>query len=58
MALSEADIQRARALAAAAPPLSAEQRDQIRAILTGCIPAQAPPSATAQRDPDHTADAA
>jgi hypothetical protein len=33
MVLSEADLQRAGELAAQAPPLSAEQRERLRAIL-------------------------
>jgi hypothetical protein len=41
MALSEADLQRARAAAAAAPPLSAELIARLRAVLAGCPPVQA-----------------
>jgi hypothetical protein len=36
---AEALRRRGRELAAAAPPLTPEQREQIRAILRGCAPA-------------------
>ena len=41
MALTEADLERARQAVAAAPPLTAERREQLRAILCGCVSAQA-----------------
>ncbi len=37
--LSAADLERARQIAASAPPLTPEARERLRAILAGCIPA-------------------
>jgi hypothetical protein len=42
MALTEADLERARELAAEAPPPSPELLNRIRATLTGCTPAPVP----------------
>jgi hypothetical protein len=42
MALSEADLRRAREVAAQAPPPGPELLSRIRAILTGCTPAAVP----------------
>jgi hypothetical protein len=58
MALPDSALQRARELAALAPPPDPDLLSRLRAILTGCAAAQAAPAVTAQRDPDHTADAA
>jgi hypothetical protein len=55
MALSAADLERARQIAANAPPLTTEQRDRLRALLSGCEAAQPAP---VDSDQDGTADAA
>jgi hypothetical protein len=58
VALSDADRRRARELAAAAPPPSAELIARLRAILAGAEPAQLPRAATPQQDQGGAADAA
>jgi len=60
MPLSDADLERARQMAAAAPTPSAELLTRLRAILGGCVPAQAPRAAAdGQQDAkDGAADAA
>lgn len=40
VALSAADLERARQAAAAAPPLTPELRERLHAILAGCVPAK------------------
>jgi hypothetical protein len=50
--LNEADLERARQLAANAPPLSPEAREQLRAILAGCLPAPARRPTAAPPQPD------
>lgn len=45
MTLSAADLERARELAAAAPPPGAELLARLRAILAGAEPVQLPPAA-------------
>lgn len=56
MALSAADLERARQIAAAAPEFSSEQRDRLRAILSASLQTRKP--ATAVTDQDGAADAA
>lgn len=48
MALSEADRERARQIAEAAPPLTAEQKVRLRALLAGVTP----PARTTTSDQD------
>ena len=43
--LSAADLESARQIALDAPPLTAEAREQLRAILAGCTPAPRQPAA-------------
>jgi len=50
-ALSTADLERARQIAADAPPLTPEARDRLRAILAGCAPAAAPREAAVPPEP-------
>jgi hypothetical protein len=58
MALSEADLERARRAAANAPALSAGQRSQLRAILAGFTAPAQPAGPDAQPGQDGAADAA
>ena len=51
MALTEADRERARELAAAAPPPSPELVTRLRAILAGCVPAKSPAAAVVSMEP-------
>jgi hypothetical protein len=44
MALTDAELGRARQAAAEAPPLTPERRERLRAILAGCVRAQSPES--------------
>lgn len=50
MALSEADRQRARQIAEAAPPLTPEQKARLRALLSGVTPPARTATTTDDRD--------
>lgn len=48
MPLTEAGREHARRVAAEAPPLTPEMIARLRAILTGCVSAQAPAAASTE----------